>query len=130
MLNLPSEKYTILCMDGAEGMKNMEAGAVKLVYGSPPYPNAERNYGVWRTSEYIDKIAPFIDGAKHVLRDDGFIVINVKANREKSSVNASSKRSLVIEQLALLMESQWGLYCVDIEIWVKGNPVPTGLRCA
>lgn len=130
MLNLPSEKYTILCMDGAAGMKNMESGSVKLVYGSPPYPNAERNYGVWRTSEYIDKIAPFIDGAKHVLRDDGFIVINVKANREKSSANASSKRSLVIEQLALLMESQWGLYCVDIEIWVKGNPVPTGLRCA
>ena len=127
---LQTADFFIQCIDGSHGMLQLPEKTVKLVYGSPPYPNAERNYGVWRTSEYIDKIAPFIDGAKHVLRDDGFIVINVKANREKSSANASSKRSLVIEQLALLMESQWGLYCVDIEIWVKGNPVPTGLRCA
>ena len=130
MIDLLSNKFLIQCMDGAEGMQNLDAGSVKLVYGSPPYPNAERNYGVWKSSEYIEKMAPFIDGAKHVLRDDGFIVINVKANREKAKSNASSKRSLIIEQLALLMESRWGLYCVDIEIWVKGNPAPTGLRCA
>ena len=36
----------------------------------------------------------------------------------------------MVEELALLLESKWHLFCVDIEIWVKGNPVPTGLRCA
>ena len=58
------------------------------------------------------------------------MVINVKANRQKATNGMSSRRSLVVEQLAILLETQWKLYCVDIEVWVKGNPVPTGLRCA
>ena len=124
------KQYHLVCMDGAAGMLSLPQKSAKLVYGSPPYPNAERDYGVWKSSEYIEKIAPFLDGAKHVLRDDGFIVINVKANREKPTGAASSRRSLVIEELALRMESEWGFFCVDIEIWVKGNPAPTGLRCA
>lgn len=74
--------FTVKCMDGAEGMLALPDKSIKLVYGSPPYPNAERDYGVWRAAEYIDKISPFIDAAKLKLRDDGFIVINVKANRE------------------------------------------------
>lgn len=130
MINSIDGRYSVGCMDGAAGMMSLEHNTVKLVYGSPPYPNAERNYGVWKSTEYIEKIAPFIDGAKHVLRSDGFLVINVKANRERAKSNTSSKRSLVVEELALLLESRWNMYCVDIEIWVKGNPVPTGLRCA
>ena len=96
----------------------------------PPYPNAERDYGVWKTSEYIEKMTPFLDAAVQKLRDDGFIVINVKANRNRSSSKVSSSRSLIIERLAILMEEKWKLHCVDIEIWVKENPAPTGLRVA
>ena len=40
----------------------------------------------------------------------------------------STTRSLVIEKLAIMMEEHWGLHCVDIEVWVKENPVTTGLR--
>ena len=127
---LTNSQYHIACIDGAAGLMSLPEKSVKLVYGSPPYPNAERNYGVWKTGEYIDKMAPFIDGAKHALRDDGFLVINVKANREKKTSKTSPRRSLVIEKLAIQLEEIWGLYCVDIEIWVKGNPAPTGLRCA
>lgn len=127
---LDKEQYVVVNKDGAEGMKALPKGCAKLVYGSPPYPNADRNYGIWKSEEYIEKIAPFIDGAIHVLRDDGFLVINVKANREKATSKKSSRRSLIVEKLAILLEEQWGLNCVDIEIWVKGNPVPTGLRCA
>ena len=122
--------YAAVCMDGAEGMLMLPDKSIKLVYGSPPYPNAERDYGVWRAAEYIDKIAPFIDAAKIKLQDDGFLVINVKANREKATSKVASKRSLVVEKLAILLEERWGLSCVDIEIWVKENPVPTGLRAA
>lgn len=123
-------QYRVFCGDGAKGMVGLPAQSVKLVYGSPPYPNAERNYGVWKTDEYIEKISPFIDGAVHVLQEDGFLVINVKANREKATSTMSSRRSLVVERLAILLETKWKLFCVDIEVWVKGNPVPTGLRCA
>ena len=125
-----NNSYFVRCCDGAEGLRSLPDKSVKLIYGSPPYPNAERDYGIWKSSEYIEKIAPFIDAAKDKLTDDGFLVINVKANREKSEKGASTKRSLVIEKLAILLEERWNFYCVDIEIWVKENPVPTGLRVA
>lgn len=127
---IPKNGYFVKCTDGASGMLELPDNSIKLVYGSPPYPNAERDYGVWKTSEYIEKISPFIDAAKLKLRDDGFLVINVKANREKASSTFSSKRSLIIEKLAIMLEEHWGLHCVDIEIWVKENPAPTGLRVA
>lgn len=131
MLDLfANSNYAISCCDGARGMLLLPDQSVKLVYGSPPYPNAERDYGVWKASEYIDKISPFLDASILKLREDGFLVINVKANREKATSTMASKRSLVVEKLAILLEEQWGLHCVDIEIWVKENPVPTGLRVA
>lgn len=105
-------------MDGAEGLLLLPDKSIKLVYGSPPYPNAKRDYGIWKSADYIDKIAPFLDASCLKLADDGFIVINVKANRETSTEKASSKRSLIIEKLAVLMEERWHLHCVDIEIWI------------
>lgn len=127
---LTKSDYAVSCCDGAQGMLLLPDRSIKLVYGSPPYPNAERDYGVWKASEYIRKITPFLDAAMLKLSEDGFLVINVKANREKATSKMSSKRSLVVEKLAILLEEQWGLHCVDIEIWVKENPVPTGLRVA
>lgn len=125
-----TKPYQLKCGDGAEGLNKLKAGSVKLIYGSPPYPNAERNYGMWKEEEYIERIRPFIEASKRALSDDGFLIINVKANRSNSTQKASSKRSLVVEKLAIMLEEEWGFYCVDIEIWVKGNPAPTGLRVA
>lgn len=127
---LNKHRFSVQCIDGAQGMRQLSEGSIKLVYGSPPYPNADRNYGVWNSGEYIDKISPFIDASLSVLSADGFIVINVKANREKPLKSRNSCRSLVVERLAILMEEKWRLSCVDIEIWVKDNPVSTGLRFA
>lgn len=127
---LQASDYYIRCIDGAQGMLQLPDQSVKLIYGSPPYPNAERDYGVWRSSDYIEKMKPFIFAAKKVLRQDGFLVINVKANRDKATSKVASKRSLIVEKLAIKLEEEWGLYCVDIEIWVKENPAPTGLRVA
>lgn len=127
---LVNSEFAVNCCDGAAGLLQLPDKSIKLVYGSPPYPNAERDYGVWKSSEYIEKISPFIDAAVKKLRDDGFLVINVKATREKATAHTSTKRSLVVEKLAIMLEEHWGLHCVDIEIWVKENPVPTGLRVA
>jgi len=128
--DIQSRRFVVDCIDGATGMLALPDNSIKLIYGSPPYPNAVRNYGVWSSEEYIEKMTPFIDAAKLKLRDDGFIVINVKACREKHKGNMNTTRSLVIEKLAIMMEEHWGFHCVDIEIWVKDNPVPTGLRVA
>lgn len=127
---LTNSEYAVACCDGAQGMLSLPDKSIKLIYGSPPYPNAERDYGVWKASEYIERISPFLDASILKLREDGFLVINVKANREKATSKLASKRSLVVEKLAILLEEQWGLHCVDIEIWVKENPAPTGLRVA
>lgn len=125
-----NKRFYTKCVDGAQGMLMLPDKSIKLVYGSPPYPNAERNYGVWKREEYLEKITPFINAAKLKLKDNGFIVINVKANREKHKGGENTTRSLIIEKLAIMMEEVWNLSCVDIEIWVKDNPVSTGLRVA
>lgn len=130
MIIFDNKPFHLICSDGAVGLKDLGKGSVKLIYGSPPYPNAERNYGVWKENDYIDRITPFIDSAKEALSDDGFLVINVKANRIKKTATKASKRSLIVEKLAIMLEEKWGFSCVDIEIWVKGNPAPTGLRVA
>lgn len=124
------EQFVVTQIDGAEGLMTLPDNSVKLIYGSPPYPNADRNYGNWASNEYINKISPFIDAAVLKLRNDGFLVINIKANRERQTSTMNSRRSLVVEKLAVMLEEKWGLYCVDIEIWIKDNPVPTGLRVA
>jgi len=128
--SIDKDGFVVQCIDGAKGIMELPDKSIKLVYGSPPYPNADRDYGIWKSPEYIEKISPFIDAAVAKLRDDGFLVINVKANREKSTSTLASKRSLIVERLAILLEERWGLHCVDIEIWVKENPAPTGLRVA
>lgn len=121
--------YNIKAIDGSKGLLSLDDKSIKLIYGSPPYPNADRNYGNLSSDEYINWITPFIDAAVLKLSDDGFLVINIKANRDRPK-RGSTKRSLVVEKLAILLEEKWQLYCVDIEIWVKDNPVPTGLRSA
>ncbi len=130
MIDKLKNGFYVECVDGADGLKMLPNESVKLIYGSPPYPNAERDYGVWKSEEYIERIAPFIDAAYEKLSSDGFLVINIKANREKGTSRASTKRSLIVEKLAILLEERWNFSCVDIEIWVKENPVPTGLRVA
>lgn len=122
--------FYVSCIDGSKGLMLLENNSVKLLYGSPPYPNAVRDYGIWKSDEYIDKISPFIEAAKVKLREDGFLVINIKANREAGTYAVNSTRSLVVEKLAVLLSEYWGFYCVDIEIWMKENPVSTGLRVA
>ena len=37
--------YSVRHMDGAEGMLLLPDKSIKLIYGSPPYPNAEHE--VW-----------------------------------------------------------------------------------
>lgn len=123
-------RFQLFCQDAVSGMLALPGKSVKLVYGSPPYPNAKRNYGNWKTESYLETIAPFIDSIKRILRDDGFFVLNIKANRTPGTSKASSERSLVVEKLAILLKERWEMYCVDIEIWAKKCWAPTGLRCA
>jgi DNA modification methylase len=72
MIKDTEERYFLKCIDGSKGMSELPDKSVKLIYGSPPYPDAVRNYGVWKTSEYIERISPFIESARRVLTDDGF----------------------------------------------------------
>ncbi len=124
------DNFDIRMGDSAKLIKKLPNKSIKLFYGSPPYPNAKRSYGNWKTSEYLDKMKPYFENIKEKMRDDGFIIINVKANRDPATTKKSSQRSLVVEKLAIQMQEEYGLYCVDIEIWVKTNPVPTGVRVA
>ena len=48
--------FSVECIDGAKGLMALPDKSVKLIYGSPPYPNADRNYGNWTSDEYINRI--------------------------------------------------------------------------
>lgn len=122
--------FCILQGDSIEIIPLLEDNSIKLMYGSPPYPNAKRNYRTWKIDNYIEEISPAISNIIPKLKDNGFIVINVKANRVNPTSTTSSERSLVVEELMIYMKNQLKLYCVDIEIWIKTNPVPTGIRVA
>lgn len=128
--NLNKIKFYTRCINGSDGLSLLPDKSIKLIYGSPPYPNALRDYGMWSSDDYIEKISPFIVTGKTKLKDDGFFVINIKANRERKIGKNNTTRSFIVEKLAIMMSEIWGLYCVDIEIWVKDNPVSTGLRVA
>lgn len=131
MKNINEYNFHISDGDSIQKIKDLKDASIKLLYGSPPYPNAKRNYKTWKIDNYIEEITPFIENAIPKLTSDGFIVLNVKSNRTHPKNNSkSSERSLVIEELMLHMKKNLHLFCVDIEIWIKSNPVPTGLRVA
>ena len=121
---------TIYLGDCANVIKKIEDNSIKLIYGSPPYPNAKRDYGIWKDDEYIKYISKFLKPSIKKLKDDGFIVLNIKANRISKNSNLSSERSLVVEELMFYLKKELNLYCVDIEIWIKSNPAPTGVKSA
>ena len=125
---LDEHGFSIINGDAIEKINLLKNNSIKLMYGSPPYPNAKRNYETWENDNYINEINPFIKNVIPKLTDDGFIVINVKANRLRATKQKSSERSLIVEKLMIHMKEKLQLYCVDIEIWIKSNPVPTGVR--
>ena len=76
--------FCIVHGNAVDKIKLLKDRTIKLMYGSPPYPNAKRNYNSWKNDDYIKEISPFIENVIPKLTDDGFIVINVKANRLRS----------------------------------------------
>lgn len=89
--------FTVKCMDGAEGMLALPDKSIKLVYGSPPYPNAERDYGVWRATEYIDKYYGQLEIRWHSREKDRLERIQRKrrmANDEESNKQLQQKQSV------------------------------------
>jgi len=128
--SINDNKFSIINCDSIKNIKNLKNNSIKLMYGSPPYPNAKRNYKTWKIDNYISEISPFIKAMIPKLTEDGFVVINVKSNRIEGNKEKSSERSLIIEELMIYMKKKLNLFCVDIEIWSKKNPVPTGVRVA
>ena len=89
--------FTVKCMDGAEGMLALPDKSIKLVYGSPPYPNAERDYGVWRATEYIDKYYGQLEIRWNIREKDRLEHIQRKrkmANDEESNKQLQQKQSV------------------------------------
>ncbi len=122
--------YKLILGDAEEEVKLLKDKSIKLMYGSPPYPNAKRDYAYWGEENYLKIITPTLINLYPKLTDDGFIVINIKSNRKTATKNNSSERSLIVEKLMFWLKEELKMYCVDIEIWLKTNPVPTGVRVA
>lgn len=125
-----NDNFDIRQGDSLDLIQTLPDKSIKLFYGSPPYPNAKRSYKTWKSEDYLNIFSEYITKIKPKMRDDGFVVINVKANRDKETTKINSQRSLIVEKLAIELNEKHQLYCVDIEIWVKTNPVPTGIRVA
>lgn len=50
--NLDDKNFSIITGDAINKIKLLKDNSVKLMYGSPPYPNAKRNYRMWKNDDY------------------------------------------------------------------------------
>lgn len=112
--------------DGIAGMKELyetQGKCVDLIMTSPPYYNSNKKYqrgsGVhysYDIGEPLYTILDMFEEAKNVLKDDGFICINLAFSYGETGV---MRPFYVLERAVKL-----GFFVVDTIIWRKTNPIP------
>lgn len=113
----------IILTDCIDGMKNLEEKSIDLIVTSPPYYNSNKKYqrgtGVHYTfdvGEPLYVVEDMFEEARRVMKDDGFICINLGFSYGETGV----MRPATIMQRA--MKKGW--FVIDTIIWKKTNPIP------
>ncbi len=102
-------------------MGYVHRGQVQLGLVSPPYPYAEKLYGIWRDErEYLDHFMRFYRAAKDCLTDSGSMVVNLGLHYEPGH----PALSLYQHDFVLRMVREEGWYLAGEHQWVNPAKLP------
>lgn len=116
----PAMQNTILLGDSEETLADLPAGAVDLVFTSPPYFNARPDYTDYiGYEEYLLKIRKIIQQAHRLLGEGRFFVMNVAPVllRRASRSQASRRIAVPFDMHRLFVEE--GFDFIDDIVWTK-----------
>jgi DNA modification methylase len=116
----PPMRNAILLGDSEETLADLPAGAVDLVFTSPPYFNARPDYTDYiGYEEYLLKIRKIIRHAHRLLGEGRFFVMNVAPVlvRRASRSQASRRIAVPFDMHRLFVEE--GFDFIDDIIWAK-----------
>ena len=104
--------------DCLDVLPKLPRNSVDLIVTSPPYAQKrKKSYDGVAESQYVEWFLPIAQELKHVLKDDGSFVLNIK----EPAVNA--ERSTFVIELILEMKKQGWLWTEEY-IWHKRNSFP------
>jgi DNA modification methylase len=113
-------RNTVIFGDSTTALLEIPAGAVDLVFTSPPYYNARVEYSDYVSyQEYLLTIRKVIQGCHHALGEGRFFVINTAPVlvRRASRSEASKRIAVPFDIHAILIEE--GFEFIDDIIWAK-----------
>ena len=116
----PALPNTILLGDSEETLAELPAGAIDLVFTSPPYFNARPDYTDYLGYEdYLLKIRSIIQQAHRLLGEGRFFVMNVAPVlvRRASRSQASRRIAVPFDMHRLFVEE--GFDFIDDIVWAK-----------
>ncbi len=116
----PALANTILLGDSEQTLAGLPAGAIDLVFTSPPYFNARPDYMDYiGYEEYLQKIRRIIQQAHRLLGEGRFFVMNVAPVllRRASRSQASRRIAVPFDMHGLFVEE--GFDFIDDIIWTK-----------
>ena len=116
----PALANTILLGDSEQTLAGLPAGAIDLVFTSPPYFNARPDYMDYiGYEEYLQKIRRIIQQAHRLLGEGRFFVMNVAPVllRRASRSQASRRIAVPFDMHRLFVEE--GFDFIDDIIWTK-----------
>lgn len=95
----------------------IDAGSVKLVLTSPPYPVVRREYGRFTVPEWLDWMKRLTSMWKGLLTDDGTIAVNLM----DAFVSGAPSLSPYIERFTLAAIDDVGLHLAGRMMWHSPN---------
>jgi len=107
-----------------EAASLVDAGSVRLLLSSPPYPlNTRKRYGNEAAQEYVDWLCRIVESLMPAMAADGSLVINLGDVWTKNSPTVS----LYQERTMIALQDRLGLHLCQRFVWHNPStlPVPT-----
>lgn len=104
-----------------EAASLVDAGSVRLLLSSPPYPlNTRKRYGNEAAQEYVDWLCRIVECLMPAMASDGSLVINLGDVWTKNSPTVS----LYQERTMIALQDRLGLHLCQRFVWHNPSALP------
>ncbi len=119
---LSTEHGTVWHGNSLGHLRRAKPGSVDLIVTSPPFGLVrKKSYGNEDAHLYCDWFRPFAEGFKHVLKDQGSLVIDLGGAWKKGIPT----RSLYHFELLLMLCNEYGFHLCQEHYWWNPSKLPT-----